>query len=880
MKNKLMLKMKLTAILLLISFMYVSAEGFSQDDNFNILMKNAKVQEVLEEIRQQSNYEFLYNNEELKKCDKVNINVKNGPIEDVLQQCFAKLKLSYQITDNVIIIKPDPNKKITGKPEKVFELTQTVRGRVVDKESQIPLPGATVIILGTKPLKVALSDSEGYFRIEEVSVGRYNIQVSYIGYKEYIISEIQVTTSKELVLNIQLEEEAYSVEEVVIKVGKDVSETQNSMSIISARTFSAEDTRRYAGGVDDPARMASAFAGVAVGNIQDNSIIVRGNSPKGVLWRLEGVDIPCPSHFAGTNVAGGGFATLFSNHLLANSDFFTGAFPAEYGNALAGVFDIRFRNGNNQKREYAFQAGVLGIDFAAEGPFVKGKRASYLFNYRYSTFGLIKHFIPSEEIPKYQDLSFKLNFPLKKGATLSFWGVGGIDVNLEPVTDDTTKWTYNWDRAKYEFSTNTGVVGLTYKKIINNSSYIHSALVASTSQTLLDIQRMSDNLVLRDTLNTRNIENKYTFTTFLNKKFSKKHTNRTGIIFNNIFYDTYTRGRYEGEMIDFNNSDGNSYLLQVYSQSKYHIARKLLLNLGVHAQYFFLNEKYSTEPRAGLKYKINQKNTLSIGYGNHSQTELLKIYLYQKEDLGETVFPNKNLNFSKAHHFVIGYDYFITPNLRIKLESYYQYLYNIPVVADDTWSMINYELEFAFDKILVNEGKGTNIGVDFTFERFFKNNYYYLVTASVFDSKYTGGNGEIYNSRFNKSFVVNLLGGKEFIFSKKKAKVNILGINGRLSVSGGHRLVPVDEELSLQAGEIYYDWSNPFEEQNPTDFFLDLTLTYRINKKRYSSVWALQIKNVTGRPSNFQYDYNIKENKIETTSLQIIVPSISYKIEF
>lgn len=758
--------------------------------------------------------------------------------------------------------------------------SQTIRGQVVDKETQTTLPGATVVILNTDPSKATITDIEGNFRIENIPVDRYNIQISYLGYKSYIISEIQVTASKELVLKVQLEEEAFSLETVTVNAYKNKSGTINSMATISARTFSAEETRRYAGGMDDPARMASAFAGVAVGNVQDNSIIIRGNSPKGVLWRLEGVEIPNPSHFAGVNVAGGGITTLFSNHLLANSDFFTGAFPSEYGNALAGVFDIKLRSGNNEKREYAFQAGVMGIDFAAEGPFRKGKRASYLINYRYSTFGLIKDFIPSEQIPEYQDLSFKFNFPLKNGGVLSLWGIGGNDKNSEPVTDDSTKWIYNWDRVQYDLSTNIGAAGFNYKKKISESAYFHTSIVASTNNFSMDIKRMNDNLVLRDSVFINNTTSKYTFSTFINKKFSKTHTNRSGIILNDIYYNAQTKGRYLGEMIDYSNSKGNSYFFQAYTQSKFDISRKLRVNIGIHAQYLLLNKEYSIEPRLGLKYTINSKNSLSLGYGNHSQLEPLKVYMYQKESGGDTDMPNKDLAFSKAHHFVIGYDYFITSNLRIKIEPYYQYLYNIPVIADSTWSMINYEQEFTFDKILVNKGTGTNIGIDFTLERFLENNYYYLVTASFFDAKYTGGNGNTYNSRFNKNYVFTFLGGKEFVFDKKQGETKILGVNGRISLMGGHRIVPVDEELSYQEKEIYYDWSNPYHEQNPTDFFLDLTILYRINKKKHSSIWTLQVKNLTGTPSNYLYQYNIRENKIENTSQTIIVPIISYKIEF
>ena len=126
--------------------------------------------------------------------------------------------------------------------------------------------------------------------------------------------------------------------------------------------------KRYAGAIDDPARMVSAFAGVNGNAEGDNDIVVRGNSPRGILWRLEGVEIPNPNHFASEGATGGPINALNSN-MLGNSDFYTGAFAPEYGNALSGVFDMKLRNGNNEQREYSATLSVLGTDLTAEGPF-------------------------------------------------------------------------------------------------------------------------------------------------------------------------------------------------------------------------------------------------------------------------------------------------------------------------------------------------------------------------------------------------------------------------------------------------------------------------------------------------------------------------------
>ena len=339
-------------------------------------------------------------------------------------------------------------------------ITQVVRGRILDQESQTPLAGANILIIETE--LGTMSDVNGNFKITNVPVGRYDIKVSFIGYEPRIFREVLVNSAKEVVLNIELKESPIMMNEIVVEQEQEKEKSLNSMSAISARSFTVEETRRYAGGLDDPTRLATGFAGVTSGNLQDNAIIVRGNAPKGILWQVEGVTVPNPNHFPDGNVAGGGMMSILSAQLLSNSDFFTGAFPAEYGNALSGVFDIKMRKGNDQKREHTFQLGILGVDFATEGPFSKNSKASYLINYRYSTLSLVLPLIGTEQIPSYQDLSFKINLPTKNYGTFSLWSISGIDTNDEPVEKDSTKWKFSWDRMKYESVMKTGAIGLNH----------------------------------------------------------------------------------------------------------------------------------------------------------------------------------------------------------------------------------------------------------------------------------------------------------------------------------------------------------------------------------------------------------------------------------
>jgi hypothetical protein len=775
---------------------------------------------------------------------------------------------------------------IIGVSEIAFghELTQTIKGRVIDKANRNPLSGANVVVKGTDPLMGNATDSEGYFRIEGVPIGRYNIQVTYLGYKAAVIPEVMVGSGKEVVLNIELEETVQNMQEIVVRPEIRKDKSQNNMASVSARRFTVEETRRYAGGLDDPARMVSAFSGVTVGNPQDNAIVIRGNAPKGVLWRLEGIDIPTPSHFPGGNIAGGGFVSIISNQLLSNSDFYTGAFPAEYGNALAGVFDIQLREGNRDKREFTFQAGVLGIDVSAEGPFVKDKKATYLFNYRYSTFGLLKdiNVLPTEQIPEYQDLSFKLNFPTKNAGVFSLWGVGGNDLNIEPEENDSTKWETTWDRVNYDFKAKMGALGLNHKYIFGEKAYLNSTLALTGKDSDMDMRRLDDDLKLRPVYLVDDNSAKLSLHSFLNYKFNARHTNKTGVYYKTLFFNQKLAGATIEQKPEtfrqFVDEEGTGHLTQVYTQSKYKFNSDLNMTLGINAEYFDINEEFNLNPRLGLNWQFQPGHSFSLGYGKHTQPEPLKIYFIDHTDDNSLSYPNKDLKLSQAHHIVLGYDWMINKNLRLKIEPYYQYLYDIPGIADSSYSMINFKQDFALRDNLQNNTQAYNYGVDFTLERFLKNNYYYLVTASLFSSKYQAANGETYSTRWDKQYVLNILFGKEFIIGKSGN--NILGVNGRLNLIGGERYSPVLRQISHLEERVVYDHSSAFSQQFEAMRYLDVSLSYRINKQKYSSVLSLQVKNILGTPLNEGFKYNYKTDKVEESKIYVVLPVISYKIEF
>lgn len=759
---------------------------------------------------------------------------------------------------------------------------QIVRGKVIDAEVKTGLPGANVVLVGSDPLIGTITQVDGSFRLENIPVGRHSFRISFMGYKSVVIPEILVSTGKETVMTVALEENVITSGEVEIKASVKKDQAINPMAMVSARSFNVEESRRYAGSADDPLRAVSNFAGVASSpDVNSNQIVIRGNSPKGVLWRVDGVDIPNPNHYAYVGNSGGGI-TMFSSQVLNNSDFYTAAFPAQYGNALSGVFDMRFRSGNNEHREYAVQVGIQGLDVSAEGPFSKKSGSSYLFNYRYSILAFLQLIDPSmkNKIPQYQDLSFKLYFPTKKAGTFSLIGIGGISRSSGVPVEDTTQWTKLEDRTQSMLNNNMGAVALIHTINLTRRTLLNSSLSATYNDIFYENYLANTRMELQPQQYIFHQNYRFTASVNMNHKFGPKHTNRTGFTYTSMFYDIDIRAinPLTGIYSQFDQGSGNTDLIQAYSESRIDLTDRFHLSGGVHLQYFLLNHHLSVEPRIAFRWQFAGKHAISGGYGIHSQAEDAGVYLAETGNINGNelnIQPNLGLNFSKAHHLVAGYDFTIKPDLRFKTEVYAQFLYNIPVIPGSYYSLINSNGGY-YNDTLVNNGTGRNLGIDLTFEKFLTKQYYYLFTVSLFTSRYKGGDDIERNTRYNSGYVVNLLGGKEWTIRKK----NLFGVNLKATLTGGEYYVPIDLEESIVQHREVLNETAAYQPQLPPFYYFDLTLTYRTNHRKFSGVWAIQLKNLLNQKPVTGYVYNDFNQSVEEVRPMGIVPFISYKVEF
>lgn len=760
---------------------------------------------------------------------------------------------------------------------------QNIRGVVLDKLSQTPIIGATIAVQNST--KQVQTDNSGNYLLTDMAPDRYEIKVSFSGYKEVIIPNVIVTSGKEVILDITMEDEFNKLNEVVVKASNKAG-TINKLASVSARTFSMEEVNRFAGGRSDVARLAANFAGVSTPDDSRNDIVIRGNSPVGVLWRIDGMNVTNPNHFASVGTTGGAVSALNTN-LLKNSDFFTSAFPAEYGNANSGVFDIGFRNGNSKKRETTVQLGVItGLEATTEGPINKEKGSSYLVGYRYSLAGVAQAAgvdIGTTATPTYQDLTFKLNGGTTKFGKFSLFGIlASSTINIDGGNSNTLYGNGN----QVDFASKIGILGLNHFKQINSKSYMSSTIGLNyTNNTInsYDFDRATSTSFTKEMSDVG--KTGYNFSTTYNLKINSKVFFKAGIqdelMGLDLFYKTKQNSNDAWKQI----WDTNSYtnLAQAFVHGKFNLSDQLTLNAGLHSQKFFLNESFSIEPRLGLKYAINSQSSFNLGYGLHSQMQPINVYFLQTQNQdGSYSYNNKNLDFTKSQHFVLGYDLQPLKDWRLKTEIYYQQLSNVPVnTFSSSYSMLNTGSSFKteLEDNLTNTGTGKNYGAEVTIEKFFSNGYYGLFTSSLYSSKYKGSDGIERNTAFNGKYVFNILGGKEWKVGNENR--NKFATDIKFTNAGGRAYTPIDLTASQSLNREVV--SSDAYSANYTNYFrLDVKGTYTINSKnkQLSQSFSLDLQNVSNHKNMFSQSYDNQRQNVSTTYQLGFFPNFIYKLQF
>ena len=773
--------------------------------------------------------------------------------------------------------------------------TGTVKGTVLDQQSEMPVIGATVQLIGVEAPVGAVTDLDGYFVLSNVPAGRNVLQVQYVGYETITLPNVEVSTGKDVILNIAIQEKISQLNEVVVVAKSIKDRPQNEMATVSARQFSVEEVNRFSGGRSDVARLASNFAGVSAPDDSRNDIVIRGNSPTGVLWRIEGIPVPNPNHFSTFGTTGSPVSALNPN-VMRNSDFLTSAFPAEYGNANAGVFDIGFRSGNRDRQEFTLQAGAFsGLEGMAEGP-LGNKGGSYLVAGRYSLIGLLGAG-STAATPNYQDLSFKVDLGRSRAGKFSIFGIGGrSDITFLGSEIEEGDLFAAEDEDSF-VNSRFGVVGLSHNLIVGENTYIRTVIGGSLQGNTFEQDRYYNLGTAEETrqriTEVDNAESRFTLSTYLNSKVNSRQTLRVGLLYENLGNNSTLRDREnapdrdgdgEADWFTVYDIDGRFGLVQPFVQTKYRLTEKIEVNAGLHGQYSTLNEQFALEPRASASYTFNPKHRITLGYGMHSQLAPLPILFLNEEVDGELVRTNESLDFIRSQHYVLGYDTRLAKDWRLKTEVYYQNISRAPVeMQPSSYSTLTEGADFAFsdDKTsLVSEGTGFNRGVELTLEKFYSKGYYTLLTTSLFESKYEGSDGIERNTPFNNGYVVNLLAGKEFRIGKGGR--NAIVFDTKVTTAGGRWYTPADLEASRNAGFEILLTDQAFSQQYDSYFRWDVKLGLKLNssRKKVFHQFFIDLQNVTNRQNVFARQYNRLTNNIDQTNQIGFFPDFLYRVQF
>lgn len=768
------------------------------------------------------------------------------------------------------------------------QITQTVRGIVTDADSKQTLEGVAVI-LSENPTISSTSDAKGNFKLLNIPVGRQAFQFTLLGYNTRTVSNIEVTSGKEVILNIELTEKVYETKAVEITATKQSNIPNNEMATLSVRNFNSEETNRYAGSRGDPSRMAATTAGVSSGNDSRNDIIVRGNSPIGVLWRLENIDIPNPNHFSAQGATGGPISIL-NNNLLANSDFYTGAWPADYGNKSAAVFDLKLRNGNNEKKEFTGQVGINGFELGAEGPFKKGYNGSYLVNYRYSTLDAFTalgiNFGVSGQ-PRYQDVSWKVNLPTAKMGTFNFWGIGGVsNISLLDSEKKNSDWSFTNSGTDLVYGSRMAATGISNTHYYNTTTFGKISLSATSATFIATVDTIALNKDKFRTFNSNSTDNQMHVQYLLNSKLNSRNLIRftSTYTFLNLNYQIGQYNRKFGLFVDLLNENSNTGLIQSSFSWQYKLNDRLVFNTGLHYQQLLLNNSLAIEPRVGMKWLLKKGQALNAAYGLHNQMQPLINYFYKSYNAttGSYTQTNINMDFTQSHHYVLGYENNFNDYIRFKIETYYQTQSKVPVngAQPDYFSMLNQGSDIGGLELvdsLVNKGLGKNYGVEITIEKIFHKNYYVLLTTSLFESFFRGSNQVWHHTAFSGGFVSNVLAGYELPLSNGKYKISL---DIKSTIAGGNRYVPIDEAASQQQGSAVFIAEKAFDARFRNFRKTDVKLAFKLNQKKVSQSLFISLENIFNTQNVLRQYYDPRLGKLKVEYQFGLFPIGGYRIEF
>ncbi len=635
--------------------------------------------------------------------------------------------------------------------------TGTIRGRVFDEDTNEGLPFVNLVIEGTNI--GSTTDLDGNFTFTGITPGFVRLRVSAVGYETRLSSELQVNANRTANVEIGMTEQPVDLEAVEVTVSQF---ERSDESPVSLRRLGIQEIERSPGANRDISRVIQGLPGVASTPAFRNDVIVRGGGPAENSFFMDGVEIPNINHFA-TQGASGGPVGILNTDFIREVEMYSSAFPANRGNAMSSVFEIRQINGNSDKLNFQGTLGASDLALTADGPitdnttFIASARRSYL-QYLFQVVGL-------PFLPTYNGFQFKTTTRLSENATLNFVGVGAIDLfDLNLDLDDTPdqryildylpvneQWNYTIGAVYRRFRTNGRETWVVSRNMLRNSAYKYPDNNESLPR-LLDYS--SDEIENKFRYERQFSVGDYRFNVGAGAEYAR-YLNDT---FQQVFQNN------QPETIDYQTTF-DMYKWSVFGQATRRLFDdQLTLSLGIRSDANNYSSRMSNlldqlSPRFSASYKVRDDLFLNFNTGRYFQLPAYTTMGF-RDETGQLVNRENGLTYISADHIVGGFEWSPDRKSILTIEGFYKFYNNYPYSLTDSVALGSQSADFG---VVGNEAvSSTAEGRAYGAEVYYRNqdllNWNVILSYTLVRSDFTGYTGEFAPSAWDNRHIVNLTG--------------------------------------------------------------------------------------------------------------------------
>lgn len=752
----------------------------------------------------------------------------------------------------------------------LYSQSGKVKGRVIEKNTRLPIVGVNIIVQGTQ--YGGTTDSSGNYSILNIPSGIYSFKFSCIGFETKIETDIVIKSNRVNFINKELESTSIKQKDVLIISGYF---EKLSDSPVSSQSLNNEEIRRSPGSREDVSRMLQNFPGVNPTSDDRNDLVIRGGNPAEVQFLIDNVEIPNPNHF-GTQGATGGPIGMINTEFIEKADFYSGGFTAGYGNKLSGVMDIHLRNGNSENLGGKVDLNFGGVGGYIESPFFNGK-GSFLVGVHRSFLELFKGVLNSNGTPVYSNTQGKITYNFNPIHQLSFlWltGYDKIDINYSPEIDDfeiektDTNIYQNINFKSFQFTAGSTLKSIWNDKFYSTLTFSHTYSNFHTDVFDVDLKGFhssnSDKLSDKQEINNKICYSNSSTEQITNLKLDLSWTLNKNLMLTSGINVKSNAFNHKIRYIPFHSDRINQYGLLPESWNvnvnykslfkygsfinlKQNLYSNLIMNAGIRIDYFDLLNKISFSPRFTLLYDINEKLSIHSGYGIYYQNpEFIWISIHR---------DNKNtLKDLRCDHLILGVNYLITPGLKISLEGYYKNYNQYPTADEKGYEMISmantgadYGVSLITQK-LASKGKGYSKGIEVMLQQKTIKSIYGILSYSYSKTEHLAVDGIFRAGAFDNRNVFNLILGY---------KINIKNeFSLKYKYATGRPYTPFDLNKSIAEGEGILNL-NKINSQRYEDYQkLDLRYDNREFHQWGTITWYISVENVLGRKNVLSHYWN------------------------